>query len=80
MSESTSTKKRQRKTYAEYIEYRRKMARESQRKRRIRAKEQGLCSICVKNPATEGYATCEQCYARVRIWQVKHKESNHGQK
>ena len=57
----------------DYDEYRRKLCRESQRKRRAKAKENGMCGICCKNPALEGYSTCQKCYARVRLWQRNHK-------
>ena len=48
-------------TAAEYKEHRRKSARECQRKRRIRAKEQGLCSICCNEIPETGYKTCKKC-------------------
>lgn len=45
----------------EYLEYRRKICRESQRRRRIVAKANGICIICCKRPAREGRKTCAEC-------------------
>lgn len=81
MSESTSTEKNlvyHDWTKEDYGEYRRKMCRESQRKRRAKARLNGMCSICCKYPAIEGYKTCQDCYSRVRVWQAKHKGGNNG--
>ncbi len=77
MEESTSIKKPLIKhdwSKEDYAEYRRKIVRESQRKRREQAKEQGLCQICAKNLPRIGYTTCEQCYIRVLKWQEKRKK------
>ena len=76
MSESTLTKKPPVShdwTKEDYGEYRKEMSRYSQRKRRAAAREKGYCVICASRPAQEGYATCQQCYARVRLWQKNHK-------
>lgn len=76
MSESTLTEKPPVShdwTKEDYAEYRRKLCRESQRKRRAAAREKGYCVICANRPALEGYATCQQCYERVRLWQKEHK-------
>ena len=43
---------------------RRKSARECQQKRREKARQTGLCSICCKNPARPGKKTCDICLAR----------------
>ncbi len=45
----------------EYREYRRKICRESQRKRRIKAREDGICIICCKRPVRDGRSTCTEC-------------------
>lgn len=75
MEKLTSTEK----TYHDwsvenYGEYRRKLVRESQRKRREKARSLGLCIICATNPSLTGYSTCQKCYARVRIWQYKKRK------
>ncbi len=48
----------------EYKERRRKSTRECQRRRREKAKQNGVCSICCKNPARPGKKTCDICLAR----------------
>lgn len=48
-----------------YAEYRKAVVRESQRKRRAAAKEQGLCSICCLNIPEMGYKTCSTCRKRI---------------
>lgn len=63
----------------DYAEYRRKVVRECQKRRRAKAKAQGMCSICCKRPVVIGYQTCSDCYLRVRIWQAKQKYSNYSQ-
>lgn len=71
MDESTSTEKtliHHDWDKEDYGEYRRKIVRESQRKRRAKARTQGLCLICAKNPAAEGYTACAECYSRVLKW------------
>lgn len=47
-------------TGEEYKEYRRRVVRESQRKRRMLARERGLCSICCNDLPEPGYKTCKQ--------------------
>jgi len=42
------------------------------RKRRAKAREQGLCIICFKPVNKEGYATCSECIKRCRDYK-KHK-------
>lgn len=77
MEESTSTKKpliHHDWTKEDHGEYRRKIVRESQRKRREQAKEQGLCQMCARNLPRTGYTTCEACYTRVRAWQDKRRK------
>lgn len=69
MDESISTKKPLIKhdwNKEDYIEYRRKLCRESQKKRRQKAKEEGKCVICVRNLAEHGYSTCAECLARIK--------------
>lgn len=71
MDELTSTEKNHIRHDSDEIfkEYRRRIVREAQRKRRAKAREKGLCLICAKHPAMENYSVCEECYARVRKWQ-----------
>lgn len=42
-------------------ETRRKQIRDSQKKRRIRARKEGLCTICCNNKAAAGRVTCDRC-------------------
>ena len=49
----------------------RKKAREAQRRRRERAKEQGLCVMCVLNMPEPGMKTCKACRDRVIQWQKR---------
>lgn len=51
--------------YDNYLEYRRAVIRESQRRRRQEAKEKGLCSICCLNIPDEGHVTCKPCRMRI---------------
>ena len=53
------------KTPEEYQEYRRKVVRASQKKRRALAKEKGLCSICCLRVPDPGRVTCKECRARI---------------
>lgn len=70
MDELTSTERvRHDWSKEDYKEYRRAVVQKAQHKRRAKAREQGLCGICAKNPAMEGKAECEECYARVLKWQ-----------
>ena len=59
----------------EYKAYRRAMQRECQRKRRALAKEQGLCSICCKNPPEPGHMTCKPC--RIQVTAANYRRA-HG--
>ena len=77
MEESTSIKKpliRHDWSKEDHAEYRKKLVRESQRKRREAAKEQGLCQMCARELPRVGYATCEKCYARVLAWKEKRQK------
>lgn len=76
MERLTSTKSRQRDSN-EYREYRRAVIRESQRKRRALARENGLCGICAKEPVADGYVTCQLCRERMKRWQLQ-KGVKHG--
>lgn len=49
----------------EYRAQRREASKLCQRKRRMAAKEQGLCSICCKNPPEQGHMTCKPCRIQV---------------
>lgn len=72
MEESTLTERENTRhdwSKEDYKEYRRAVVRKAQHKRRAKAREQGLCGICAKNPAVKGRSTCEQCYSRVLKWQ-----------
>ena len=44
-----------------YKDKRRKIVRESQKRRRDYAKAQGLCVLCCKVNAVEGLTLCEKC-------------------
>lgn len=57
----------------DYGEYRRKIVRESQKKRRKKAMEKGLCPICCIRTPIEGRSTCEICLNRVKTWQNKNR-------
>ena len=63
----------------DYAEYRKKLVRESQRRRRARAKENGMCPMCCVRPARKGKTTCEECgkyakdYAKWRKGRGKEK-------
>ena len=52
--------------YENYIEYRRAVVRESQRRRRLEAKKKGLCCICCLNVPEKGHVTCRACINRVQ--------------
>lgn len=60
-------------TQEEYKEKRRKIVRESQRRRRERAREQGLCPICMKNLPEIGYGTCRECRIRISKYHERKK-------
>ena len=62
----------------DYAEYRRKLVRECQRRRRERAREEGMCSICAAYPAEYGRKTCQKCFMRAVVWQAKHKGAKNG--
>ena len=58
----------------DYAEYRREVVRESQRRRREKAKREGLCPICFTRQLPVGRGTCEYCSKRVadRAWEKRH--------
>lgn len=58
-------------TKEDYREYRCKICRESQKKRRQKAKEDGLCVICARNLTEHGYSTCTECLTRVKECQKR---------
>ena len=77
MAESTSTKRnliRHDWSAEDYKEYRRKSARECQKKRRTMAREQGLCLMCCKRKPMVGYSCCDKCYGRVLAWKGRQNE------
>lgn len=45
----------------EYTAYRSEICRKSQRKRREKARMEGMCIICCKRPARVGRSTCAEC-------------------
>ena len=45
----------------EYKAYRRAVVRQSQCKRRMMAREQGLCIVCCKALPEDGKKTCKEC-------------------
>lgn len=49
----------------DYEEYRKRLSRESQQRRREKAIKTGMCLICCKNKARKGKRTCEECSARI---------------
>ena len=51
--------------YENYIDYRRAVIRESQKRRRMKAAEDGLCTICCRNIPEAGHKTCRACRMRV---------------
>lgn len=53
-------------------ETRRAQIRNSQKKRRIRARKEGLCTICCNNKATAGRVTCDRCRQVITNARVKH--------
>ena len=57
----------------DYKEYRRKICRESQRKRRKKAAEIGLCHICGSKQPIPGKMTCKDCLDRVKNWQKENR-------
>ncbi len=60
----------------EYKEHRRKVVRESQRKRRAQAAKDGKCVICATRPARKGKRTCAQCCSQITsCYQKRRRES-----
>lgn len=57
-----------------YEEYREKIVRESQKRRRERAKAQGKCIICCREQADQGKTTCKSCRDRVRKYAKLRRE------
>lgn len=60
-------------TKEDYREYRKRIVRESQRRRRAKAREKGLCTMCARFPAEQDRMTCNYCYNRVVKWNSVHK-------
>ena len=58
----------------EYLECRRRMARESQARRRAKAKDAGMCQICCRNRPAEGLTTCPECIQRIIDYHKRKKE------
>jgi hypothetical protein len=73
MSESTLTEKSHVKHDEEYMEHRRATIRKSQQKRRMKAKESGMCGVCCKRPVKDGYKTCEMCIMRAIDWNKRNR-------
>ena len=65
MEKSTLIKKRD----SDRLANRRKIVRESQRRRRERAKEKGMCIICCIRLPEDGYKTCRECIERVKNYE-----------
>lgn len=61
-------------TDEEYKEYRRRIVRESQRRRRMQAAKDGKCVICATRPARQGKKTCEQCCQQIMGYMKKKTE------
>ena len=56
-------------TVESYEEYRSRIVRESQQRRRWRARMQGLCPICAMRKPTGWQKTCEVCRDRIKAYQ-----------
>ena len=56
-----------------YEEYRREIVRDSIRKRREKARKEGLCPICMKRLPPVGKITCEKCCKRIadKAWEKR---------
>ena len=51
--------------YESYIDYRRAVVRESQKRRRAKAAEDGMCAICCIRKPEGGHRTCRDCIERI---------------
>lgn len=58
----------------DYKDYRREVVRESQGRRRQKAREDGLCPICCLRVPPIGRKTCEACRELIanRAWEKRH--------
>lgn len=65
-------------TVEDYEEYRRELVRISQRKRRARARELGLCPICCVREPEEDKKSCEDCCKRARDYAHLHYKKKRG--
>ena len=61
----------------EYKEHRRKICRESTRKRREAARAAGLCIQCVLVPPMLGRTLCKRCMAKQSAYSKKYASSRH---
>ena len=57
--------------YESFIDYRRAVVRESQKRRRSKAADNGLCAICCLMKPEKGYRTCRVCIKRVESYQKR---------
>lgn len=55
----------------DYKEYRRYIVRQAQRRRRLKAREEGICPTCFHNVLTDGRSVCAECSKRIadRAWE-----------
>lgn len=60
-------------TKEDWSEYRKKINRESQRKRRMIAAKKGLCRMCGSKQPLPGKKTCKDCLDRVKQWQKENR-------
>lgn len=51
--------------YENYMDYRRAVVRESQKRRRAKAAEDGMCVICCIRKPERGHRTCRDCIERI---------------
>ena len=63
------------KTPDEYLEYRRRILRESQARRRAKAKASGMCQICCVQRPDKGLSTCPDCIQRIIDYRRRKKEA-----
>ena len=54
-----------------YTNYRRRIVRESQRRRRMKAESEGRCIVCCINDADIGKKTCSECRKKISGAQKK---------
>jgi hypothetical protein len=58
----------------DYRAYRNKLCAESQKKRREKAKADGICVMCCCRPARQGMVTCRECSMRSASYTTKRRK------